>query len=144
MLTRPCLRRFVVGALKTLLRQLGLQRQQGRFARQASGVAGEAAICPQHAVAGHHHTQGVAAHGGGHGAHGTGAGDGLAQRAVAGGVAAGQGQQGTPHGLLKGRAHRQIQRQIKPPALALQVLLQLGCSLQQGGVLRRRFPGGRA
>ena len=41
--------------------------QQIGFALQSTGIACQAAVLPQHAVAGHHHTQGVAPHGGAHG-----------------------------------------------------------------------------
>jgi hypothetical protein len=101
------------------------QLQQRALALQTTGVARERAILAQHAVAGHHHADRVAPHGGPHGAHRCRSAQLLAERAIAGGVAATDGQQRTPHVLLKWCAARQVQRQFEPGAFAAQVLVQL-------------------
>ena len=119
--------------------------QQSPFAIEAARIAGQAAIGPQHAVAGHHHAQRVAAHRRAHGPHGAGVAQLAAQRAVAGGLAPANLQQRAPHGLLECRAARQIQRQVEVLALAGQVLLQLVRGLLQHGVMAwTQRPGARA
>src|SRR6218665_1908464 len=97
----------------------------GGFALQAAGIAGQAAVGAQHAVAGNDHAQGVAPHGSTDGAHRPGPPELLAERAIADGLATGDGHRRAPDAWLKGGAARQVQRHLEAGARAAQVLLQL-------------------
>ena len=101
------------------------QGQQPHLAVQPAGIAGQAAVGPQHAVAGHHHAEGVAAHGRAHGAHGAGLADERGQRAIARGLAPGNLQQRPPHRLLERRAVGEVQRQVEVAAAPGEVFLHL-------------------
>src|SRR6218665_842282 len=90
-----------------------VQGQQGGLALQAAGIAGQAAVGAQHAVAGNDHAQGVAPHGSTDGAHRPGPAELLAERAIADGLATGDGQQRAPDALLKGGAAPQVPPQLQ-------------------------------
>ena len=112
----------------------GLQLQEGALGVYPADVLADAAVAVHHAVAGHHHRQGVGGAGRPHGAHRPGAAGGGGDGGVAGRLPVpdpGQvGEDGAPEAVRQ----PEVEGQIEARAPAGEVLLQLpGGPVQAGG-----------